>query len=174
MSLKPNRRIETSYPIEILVKPANDLDSDWQKFDEGPGYFYIPEDLVAEISIRNLNDETIKGLIEEIQDVDGLISFNLSENRNVGNKGIRFIPMLNQISYLNLSACCMNDYGIDPIIKMSNIHYLDLSYCTRLTDLTIKKLGEMRSLKDLYLRGIPKITHAALKKIERRDLIIRR
>ncbi len=168
------RRIETSYPIEILVKPEKQPDVEWQKLDEGPGFFDIPEGMVAEISIQNQHDETIKGLIEEIQFVDGLYSFNLSENRNIGNKGIRWVPLLTQITALNLSACGMNDYGIDPILNMTNIRYLDLSYCTRLTDLTIKKLGSMRRLEEIYLRGIPKITHAAIKKIERRDLIIRR
>jgi hypothetical protein len=174
MNEQRNRRIVTSYPIEILIKPTNQMDSDWVKLGNGPGFFDIPADMVAEISIKNLKDETIKVLIEEIQDVDGLFSFNLSENRNVGNKGMRFIPLLAQISHLNLSACGLNDYGIDPIIKMRNIRYLDLSYCTRLTDLSIKKLGEMRRLEEIYLRGIPKISHAALRKIERRDLIIRR
>lgn len=150
------------------------MESEWVKLDDGPGFFDIPEDMLAEVSIRNLHDDTVRGLIEEIQNVDGLFSFNLSENRNVGNKGMRYIPLLTQISHLNLSACGLNDYGIDPIIQMRNIRYLDLSYCTRLTDLSIKKLAEMRRLEELYLRGIPKITHAAVKKIERRDLIIRR
>ncbi|MDX9850149.1 MAG: hypothetical protein RBT01_06580 [Anaerolineaceae bacterium] len=174
MNDQRNRRIETSYPIEILIKPANHMESEWVKLDDGPGFFDIPEDMLAEVSIRNLHDDTVRGLIEEIQNVDGLFSFNLSENRNVGNKGMRYIPLLTQISHLNLSACGLNDYGIDPIIQMRNIRYLDLSYCTRLTDLSIKKLAEMRRLEELYLRGIPKITHAAVKKIERRDLIIRR
>ena len=174
MNDQPNRRIETSYPIKIMLKPANHLDSEWVRFGDGPGYFDIPEDMLAEISVRNFHDDSMKGLIEEIQFVDGLFSFNLSENRNVGNKGMRFIPLLTQISNLNLSACGLNDYGIDPILKMHNIRYLDLSYCTRLTDISIKKLAEMRSLEELYLRGIPKITHAAIKKIERRGLIIRR
>ena len=169
-----SRRIETSYPIEILIRPENQPDVEWRKLDEGPGFIDIPIGMVAEIAIQNQHDETIKGLIEEIQFVDGLYSFNLSENRNVGNKGIRWVPLLTQITELNLSACGMNDYGIDPILNMTNIRYLDLSYCTRLTDLTIKKLGGMRRLEEIYLRGIPKITHAAIKKIERHDLIIRR
>lgn len=174
MNLHTNRRIETSYPIEILIKPISEPDADWKKLGDGPGYFDIPDNMVAEIGIRNLNDETIKGLIEEIQDVEGLVSLNLSENRNVGNKGLRFLPMLSQISHLNISACCLNDYGIDPIIKMGNLRALDLSYCTRLTDLSIKKVGEMRRLRELNLRGVPKITHATIKKIERRDLVIHR
>ena len=174
MNQQTNRRIETSFPVEILVRPDNQPDIEWIKLDDGPGYFNIPDGMVAEIIIRNLNDDTIKPMIEEIQYVNGLISFNLSENRNVGNKGMRFIPMLTQIIHLNLSACGLNDYGIDPIIKMNNLRFLDLSYCTRLTDLSIKKIGEMRYLEEVYLRGIPKISHAALKKIERRDLVIRR
>jgi Leucine-rich repeat (LRR) protein len=174
MDNQSNRKIETSFPIEIYLRPVNQKEIDWIKLDEGPGYFEIPDGMEAEIAVRNMNDETIKPVIEELQFVEGLVSFNLSENRNVGNKGMRFVPLLTQISDLILSACGMNDYGIDPIIKMKNVHYLDISYCTRLTDLSIKKLGEMRSLEELYLRGIPKITHAALKKIERRDLVIRR
>ena len=174
MNLNQNRRIETSYPLEILIKPEHQEKIEWTKLGEGPGYFEIPIGMAAEISIKNLNDDLIKSLIEEIQNVEGLQSFNLSENRNVGNKGMRFIPLLTQISVLNLSACGLNDYGIDPIIKMNNLRFLDISYCTRLTDLSIKKIGEMRYLNELYLRGIPKITHAALKRIERRDLLIRR
>lgn len=174
MSDQNPRRIETSFPLEIYIRPRNQPQMDWEKLDNGPGYIDIPDDMEAEINVRNQNDESIKRLIEEIQHVEGLASFNLSENRNVGNKGMRFIPLLTQIYQLNLSACGMNDYGIDPIISMKNILYLDISYCTRLTDLSIKKLAEMRSLKELYLRGLPKITHAALKKIERRDLHIRR
>lgn len=169
-----NRKIETSHTIEIFLRPEGRREVDWVKLDEGPGYFEIPKGMEAEISVRNLNDETIKPVVEELQFVDGLVSFNLSENRNVGNKGMRFIPLLTQISELNLSACGMNDYGIDPIIGMKNIKFLDLSYCARLTDLTIKKLGEMRSLEELNLRGIPKISHASIKKIERRKLSIRR
>ena len=174
MSVPNNRKIESSFPIEIYIRPVQKKDTDWIKFDEGPGYFEIPEGMEAEISIQNLNDDIIKPVIEEIQYVEGLVSSSLSENRNVGNKGMRFVPLLTQISELNLSACGMNDYGIDPIIAMKNVKYLDISYCTRLTDLSIKKLGEMRSLEELYLRGIPKITHAALKRIERRNLLIRR
>lgn len=174
MSEQNNRKIETSFPVEIFLRPVGQKEREWIKLEDGPGYFEIPQDMEAEISIRNLNDETIKPMIEELQFVDGLVSFNLSENRNVGNKGMRFIPLLTQISELILSACGMNDYGIDPIISMKNVKYLDVSYCPRLTDLTIKKLGEMRSLEELYLRGIPKITHAAIKKIERHDLLIRR
>lgn len=174
MSQNNNSRIETSFPIEIFIRPINQPQIDWIKFDEGPGYFDIPEGMEAEITMRNQKDESIKPMIEEIQHVVGLASLNLSENRNVGNKGMRFIPLLTQIYQLNLSACGLNDYGIDPIISMKNIRYLDISYCTRLTDLSIKKLGEMRSLEELYLRGIPKITHAALKKLERRNLLIRR
>ena len=174
MEMNSNRKIETSYPIEIWAKPEHDLQSEWIKFGIGPGYFEIPQGMVAEVSIQNQHDDTIKGVIEEIQFVEGLYSFNLSENRNVGNKGVRYIPLLRQITALNLSACGLNDYGIDPIINMRNIRILDLSYCTRLTDISIKKLGEMRRLEELYVRGIPKITHAALKKIERQDLNIRR
>jgi hypothetical protein len=174
MRLQSNRRIVTSFPIEILIRPNNQPEVDWIKLDDGPGYFDIPDGMEAEIVARNLNDETIKPMIEELQNVHGLVSFNLSENRNVGNKGMRFVPLLNQIIYLNLSACGLNDYGIDPIIKMNHLRFLDLSYCTRLTDLSIKKIGEMRYLQELYLRGIPKISHAALRKIERHDLLIRR
>lgn len=169
-----NRKIGTSYPIEIFLRPASQKEIDWVKLDDGPGFFEIPEGMEAEISIKNINDEIIKPLLEELQYVEGIISLNLSENRNVGNLGMRFVPLLTQIKELNLSACGLNDYGIDPIIGMKNIRYLDLSYCTRLTDLAIKKLGEMRYLEELYLRGIPKINHAAIKKIERRTLLIRR
>ena len=78
------------------------------------------------------------------------------------------------ISELNLSACGLNNHGMDILVKMKNIRKLDLSYCTRLTDEGILKIKNMRKLEELNLRGIPKITHATIKWIERRDLLIKR
>ncbi len=168
------RRIETSLPLSILIKPITDLEQDWLPFEEGPGIFVIPSDHVAMVEIQNLHDDLVSTLVEEIADCAVLYELNLSENRNIGNEGMRWIKNLTQISRLNLSACGLNDRGLDLIIPMRNVTYLDLSYCTRITDIGIKKLDQMRSLEELYIRGIPRITHAAVKKIERRNLLIRR
>ena len=169
-----DRKIETTLPLSILIKPIDDLEHFWIPFEQGPGIFTIPENHVAMVEIQNLHDDMVPTLVEEIADCSVLLELNLSENRNVGNEGMRWIKNLTQISRLNLSACGVNDRGLDLIIPMRNVTFLDLSYCTRITDIGIKKLDQMRSLEELYIRGIPRITHAAVKRIERRNLLIRR
>jgi hypothetical protein len=169
-----DRKIETTLPLSLLIKPLDRLDQDWVPFEQGPGIFLIPHNHVAMVEIHNLHDDLVSTLVEEIADCTVLYELNLSENRNVGNEGMRWIKNMIYISRLNLSACGVNDRGLDLIIPMRNITFLDLSYCTRITDIGIKKLDKMRSLEELSIRGIPRITHAAVKKIERRDLTIRR
>lgn len=129
--------------------------------------------MVASISIQGIHDETLKLLVDELHDVDGIERLDLSENRNIGNEGVRWLVDMQQISVLNLSACGLNNRGLDSIIKMKNLRKLDISYCTRITDIGLKKIKEMRNLEDLYIRGIPRITHAAIKWLERHDLVIR-
>lgn len=172
--MQTERRIETTLPLEILLKPAKSDDDDWMPYDEGPGIFTIPEDQVAMVVIQNIHDDTVKTLVEEIKDCKAVLELNLSENRNVGNKAMRWIKDLHNISRLNLSACGLNDRGLDPILSMSNLVHLDLSYCTRLTDAGIKKLDKMRNLEEIYLRGIPRMSHAGLKRLERRGLVLRK
>ncbi len=172
--MNDSRKIETTLAIDILIKPENDDQEDWQPYEQGPGIFTIPEGSLAMISVQNFHDETVVTLVDEIKDCSGILELNLSENRNVGNKAMRSIKDLSNISRLNLSACCLNDAGLDPILSMRNLVFLDLSYCTRITDAGLKKLKQMRNLEEIYIRGIPRITHAAVKWLERRDLNIRR
>lgn len=174
MENKPGYHIETSLPIEILIRPENQPEATWQSFGVGPGYFQIPEDAVALVAIQGINDQVVKTLVEELRDVTSIVELNLSENRRVENPAMRWIAEMSQLTHLNLSACGLNDRGIDQIIKMGNLTHLDISYCTRITDIGLKKLKNMRNLEDLYIRGIPKIKHASVKWLERHDLIIRR
>lgn len=169
-----NNQIETSLPLRILVRPIADPQQDWRPFEIGPGYFRIPAGMTAAIIIQNIHNDTLKVLVEELENVDAIAKLNLSENRNIDNDGVRWLPRMHQISELDLSACGLNNNGLDAIVKMKNVRKLDLSYCTRITDVGIKKLKIMRSLEELNLRGIPRITHAAIKWIERHDLVIKR
>lgn len=166
--------IDTTLAIDILIKPLNDLDADWQPFEQGPGIFTIPEGYTAMVTIQNIHDDTVLTLVEEIKECTSILELNLSENRNVGNKAMRWIKTLDKISRLNLSACGLNDRGLEQILTMSNLTFLDLSYCTRITDSGLKKLKQMRNLEEIYIRGIPRITHAAVKWIERHDLTIKK
>ncbi len=173
MEKRTNNQVETSLPLQILIRPATDPNRDWQPFDIGPGYFNIPVGMTASIVIQGIHNETLKLLVDELEYVDTIEVLNLSENRNIDNEGARWLPRMRQITELNLSACGLNNRGLDSIVKMNNIRKLDLSYCTRITDIGLKKLKVMRNLEELNLRGIPRITHAAIKWIERHDLMIR-
>ncbi len=173
MTSQVNTMIETSLPIHILIRSTSKAGGDWLPFDIGPGYFDIPPGMVASISIHGIHDETIKLLVDELYDVDVIERLDLSENRNIGNEGMRWLVDMRQISDLNLSACGLNNRGLDSIIKMKNLRKLDISYCTRITDTGLKKIKEMRNLEELYIRGIPRITHAAIKWLERHDLVIK-
>ena len=168
-----NNQVETSLPLQILIRPLADPNQDWQPFDIGPGYFSIPAGMTASIVIQGIHNETLKVLVDELENIDTIEKLNLSENRNIDNDGVRWLPRMRQITELNLSACGLNNRGLDSIVKMKNILKLDLSYCTRITDIGLKKLKIMRNLEELNLRGIPRITHAAIKWIERHDLVIR-
>ncbi len=174
MEISSANRIETSLPIEILIRPTNQPESPWLPFGIGPGYFQIPADTVACIVIQQIDDQILRELVSELRDISEIIELNLSENRKIENPGLRWIAEMTQLTRLNLSACGINDRGIDQIITMRNITYLDISYCTRITDIGLRKFKNMRNLEELYIRGIPRIKHASIKFIERRDLLIRR
>jgi len=174
MEISINHKIETSLPLQIYIRPIEKPEIEWVPFENGPGFFEIPKDFCATIAIQGIDNWALKTLVEEICEVNDLVCLNLSENRKIDNDGIRYLSQMRLISELNLSACGLNNRGMDVLIKMKNIRKLDLSYCTRLTDEGILKLKNMRKLEELNLRGIPKITHATIKWIERRDLIIKR
>jgi hypothetical protein len=174
MEINSENRIETSLPIEIFIRPADQPESPWQPFGIGPGYFQIPDDTVVSIVIQQIDDEILRELVSELRDISAIIELNLSENRKIENPGMRWIAEMTQLTHLNLSACGINDRGIDQIITMRNIKNLDISYCTRITDIGLRKFKNMRNLEELYIRGIPRIKHASVKFIERRNLTIRR
>jgi len=174
MEISQNHKIETSLPIQIFIRPIEKPEIEWVPFENGPGFFEIPQGFCATIAIQGIADMTLKTLVDEICEVNDLICLNLSENRKIDNDGIRFLSQMRLISELNLSACGLNNRGMEVLVKMKNIRKLDLSYCTRLTDEGILKIKDMRRLEELNLRGIPKITHATIKWIERRDLMIKR
>ncbi|PKN86755.1 MAG: hypothetical protein CVU46_06700 [Chloroflexi bacterium HGW-Chloroflexi-8] len=174
MELNTNRRIETSLPIHIYIRPIEKPELEWVPFETGPGFFDIPQGFCANVAIQGIDNAILKTMVEEICEVNDIVCLNLSENRKIDNDGIRYLSQMQLISELNLSACGLNNHGMDILVKMKNIRKLDLSYCTRLTDPGILKIKEMRRLEELYLRGIPRITHATIKWIERRDLLIRR
>ena len=173
MEISAGSRIETSLPINILIRPIDQPESPWQPFGIGPGYFQIPDNTVVCIEIQQIDDQILRELVNELRDVLEIIELNLSENRKIENPGMRWISELTQLTNLNLSACGINDRGIDQILLMRNIKKLDISYCTRITDLGLRKFKKMRNLEELYIRGIPRIKHASVKFLERRDLIIR-
>jgi len=174
MEISINHKIETSLPLQIYIRPIEKPEIEWVPFENGPGFFEIPKGFCATIAIQGIDNWALKTLVEEICEVNDLVCLNLSENRKIDNDGIRYLSQMRLISELNLSACGLNNRGMDILVKMKNIRKLDLSYCTRLTDEGILKLKNMRKLEELNLRGIPKITHATIKWIDRRDLIIKR
>lgn len=142
--------------------------------DLGPGIFRIPEDHAVMIRVRNIDNDFLKDLIFEINDLEIVIALNLSENRKVTDKGLEIISVLNQLVDLNLSSCDISNKGLSILCRMKNLQRLNISFCNRITDDGIRLLKDLPALVFLDLQGLPKITNGSLSKIRKSSLTIHR
>jgi hypothetical protein len=168
----PKNNFSTTLPILVLVhKPGTDP-TEWLPFDKGPGYFRIPDDCEAQISIKNADDEDLKLLIQEVGSSDVITSLDLSENRKITDKGLMIIKGLSHLKELDLSSCDITNTGIEHLLDQAHLEKLSLRFCHRLTDPGVVKLRSLNLLTQLDLRNLPKITNGSLSKIKRKDLLI--
>lgn len=172
----PSVNHETSFsstlPIVVLTRPAGQ--SDWQVLDEGPGFFTIPAAHEAAVRLRLGSDAVLRTLIPEIAGCPALTYLNLSENRGITDRGLEYLSAAPQITMLNLSSCDVTNEGLRALKALSRLEHLELSYCNRLTDNALLALRDLTRLEYLDLLGCLKMTHAALKRFNKRGLIIHR
>lgn len=163
----------TGLDAKIMIRPADGASTEWQEFERGPGRFIIPYGFEACVRVKNLDDEAVLGLVDEIAACPALICLDLAENRKVTDASLKRIARLTQLKVLNLSSCDITDRGLVWLKDLKNLRVLNLSYCNRLSDAGLKHLRALSSLIHLDLQGCPRIKHAAIvKTVARRGLTV--
>jgi len=163
--------ITTELPIQVLQRPVGSS-ADWQDLDGGPGLISLPPGSEFSIRVKSIDNRALAGLVKEIGEMSGLVSLNLSENRNVTNDGVKHLRRLTQLAGLNLSSCTITNAGIEHLRALNRLSYLNLAYCNHLNDLTLKKLEAMKNLIYVDLQGCLSITTAGLVRVRRKNLTI--
>jgi hypothetical protein len=167
----PASRFSSTLPIFVLIRPEGS-GLDWQDLDRGPGYFEIPADFEVRIRLKSSNDEDIRILVQELEEVQALRFLDLAENRNVTNVGMARLKSLRQLTGMNLSSCTISNNGLVSLRQLPYLAYLDLSYCNRLEDNALKTLEAMRSLTYVSLLGCLRISMGGLARVRRKNLEI--
>lgn len=147
---------------------------DWQEVDRGPGYFRVAPGDAVRVRIKSIGDERLHILVEELRDLPGLRSLDLSENRNLTDAGLKRLKPLAQLEELILSSTNLTWRSLEHLSALPHLERLDLSYCNRINDSAVKGLRELKRLEYLDLQGCLSITHAGVSKIQRPGLTIRR
>lgn len=164
----------STLPIIVYARPADRADLDWQEIDRGPGYFNIEAGWEIGVRLKGIDDKVLGVLVKELTSVAMLRFLNLSENRNINNKGLETLTALPQLTILNLSSCSITSYGLMHLKALPHLERLILSYCNKLDDDTFKPLDAMRSLLFVDIVGCLGIGQAALARVKRRTLTIHR
>jgi hypothetical protein len=162
----------TVLALRLLIRPAGSS-GDWQEFDLGPGRFTLPQGYEACVRIKNIDDDVLNMLVNELTHCPAVVCLNLAENRKVTDAGLQRITRLSWLRELNLSSCDITDRGLVWLKELKNLGVLNLSYCNRLSEAGLKHLRALTGLTYLDLQGCPRIKHAAIIKIAaRRGLTI--
>jgi hypothetical protein len=167
-------QFSTSLPIAIFCRSAGQSGQDWQEFDRGPGFFTLPEGQEVMIKVKQIDDDDLCQLIQDLDDFKMIISLDLSENRKISDDGLACLKTLPQLIYLNLSSCDLTNAGLPYLLALPRLKSLNLSYCHRLTDIGLRTLKSLPNLEYLDLQGVLKTTTAGLSKIRKSGLTIRR
>lgn len=168
-------KCSTTLPVHVFTRPAGEKDGFWQPFDEGPGYFEIDPALEVMLYLPRAEDETVEILCDEWRDVPLLYQIDVSEGRRVTDEGLRYLSRFSQLRALNVSACSISNIGLEHLMDMPALTWLDLSHCTGVSDKGLRRLETMRQLTFVNLRGLPRVTQAGLKRLAKnKSLQIRR
>jgi len=167
-------QFSSSYPVIVLSRPYGQDGVDWQEIDRGPGYFSVPPDYEVRIRIKGIDDDTLLGIVKELEGVEVLHFLDLAENRNITNTGLAHLKLLPQLTGLNLSSCSITDSGMKHLIDLPKLSYLNLGYCNKLSDPALKHLEAIRHPIYVDLRGCLGFTKGGLSRIRRRSLTIYR
>lgn len=170
----PDFHFSSTLPIVIFCRPAGQTVEEWKEFDRGPGYFDLPDGQEVMIKVKQITDDDLCQLVDEIKGCNLVTSLDLAENRKVTDDGLECIKALPQLVYLNLSSCDITNKALPFLLELQHLKVLNLSYCHRLTDLGLRTLKGLPHLVYLDLQGVLKITKAGMSKIRRDGLTIHR
>ena len=158
-----------------MRRPKGETEIDWIPVGEGPGYFELdPADEIA-LYLPRAEDETVLTLADEWLGCPMLRMVDISEGRRVSDKGLRALAKMHQLTMLNLGSCGISNVGLEAVIEMPNMAWLDLSHCTGIGDLGLRRLEKMTQLEYIDLHGLPRPTTGGYKRLaKRKSLKIRR
>ncbi len=164
----------STLPIVIFCRPTGQSVIEWKEFDRGPGYFDLPDGQDVMIKIKQINDDDLCQLTQELKGCNLVTSLDLAENRKVTDDGVECLKALPQLVYLNLSSCDITNRSLPGLLELQQLKVLNLSYCHRLTDIGLRILKGLPHLEFLDLQGVLKITKAGMSKIRKDGLTIHR
>lgn len=166
------RRFSTTLKVSVFTRQAGNPAVEWREFDQGPGYFTLPDSDEGLVSVRQIDDQDLRGLVNDLLDAKCVIGLDLSENRKVTDRGIEFLAMLRHLEILNLSSCDITHQGLLHLKNLPKLRSLDISYCNRLRENSLKFLKSLNTLDELNIKGLISINMAGYRKLERRGLTI--
>ena len=164
----------STLPIVIFCRPADQPTEEWKELDRGPGYFNLPEGQEVMIKVKQIDDDDLCQLSQNLAGYKMITFLDLAENRKVTDDGLECLKTLPQLVYLNLSSCDITNTGLPYLLELQRLRVLNLSYCHRLTDIGLRTLKGLPYLVFLDLQGVLKITKAGMSKIQKAGLTIRR
>jgi len=164
----------TDLPVTIYIRPIAEPKTEWVEFERGPGRISIPADHEVSLRVRNIGDDELYMLIKGVNNLVGLTTLDLSENRKVSDEGLMRLALLPRLTHLNLSSCSITNRGLAALSVLKKLEYLNISYCNRISDEGLKQLKPLNRLAFLDIQGCVKTSHAGVKRIERRGLTIHR
>lgn len=164
----------SSLPVVLYLYQPGQHPAEWREFDRGPGIFHIPADSQVVVRIRTIGDKDLETLSREITPCPAVTFLNLSENRNITDKGMEVFTSLGQLTGLNLSSCSITDTGMAFLRSLNRLQHLNLSFCNRITDAGLRHLHKLNQLTYLDMQGCVKISQGGVSKLERKTLTIHR
>lgn len=168
-------KFATTLPVHLFTRPAGDEDAFWQPLDEGPGYFEFSPEVELMLYLPRAENETIETLVEEWGDCPFLYQVDVSEGRNVTDVGLRQLCKLKQLRSLNVSACHISNVGMEYLLELPVLDWLDISHCTGVSDKGTRRVENMPHLRYINLRGVRRVTQAGLKRLAKmKNLEIKR
>jgi hypothetical protein len=164
----------STLPVVLYAYQPGQDPAEWREFDRGPGIFHIPDGCQIVVRVRTIGDKDLTALVREITSCPAVTFLNLSENRNISDKGMQVFASLGQLTGLNLSSCGMTDTGMVFLRSLTQLQHLNLAFCNRITDVGLRSLHKLTKLTYLDLQGCVKISQGGVSKLERKTLTIHR
>lgn len=165
----------TIFPIIVHTRPAGSPHkADWQEFDHGEGLYHLPGGVDVSVRVHNIGDAELAQLARELSGVASLRLLNLSENRKITSDGLKALRLFPGLTMLNLSSCSLTNDGLENMLALTRLEWLDLTFCNRLTDPALKTIAKLPRLEFLDLQGCVKITQGGIARLRRRNLEIHR